>query len=343
MARGPLSNVPGHNSFDAHQPESLIFSHNFFISFGRFAMSCTHCSRAARRGFTLIELLVVIAIIAILIGLLVPAVQKVREAAARTQCINNLHQIGVATHNINDTNKVLPPLCAISAVNRLTLANPIYNGPYSYTIFTWLFPFIEQDNVFKACDPNTPYGNQYFRVIKTYVCPSDPSTRDGKCQTPYGGAVNWGAGCYGANYQVFGDPVRGSVEGSARIPATFQDGTSNIIMYAEMYGTCGWTGNINFMYGALWADSNSIWRSAFGTNTTNKHPAGPGYVSAFKFQVQPNWATQCSPDRPQTPHSSGINVCLGDASVRFVNAGLSQTTWAQAVNPQDGVPLGSDW
>jgi prepilin-type N-terminal cleavage/methylation domain-containing protein len=297
---------------------------------------------ARRTGFTLIELLVVIAIIAILIGLLLPAVQKVREAAARTQCSNNLHQIAIATHNINDQIGVIPPLCAWSANNRITINGP-YKGPYSYTLFTWLLPYIEQDNIFKACNPNIPYGNQYFQVIKTYVCPMDPSARDGKSQTPYGGANNWGAGCYSANYLVFGNPPAGDVQGSARIPVTFQDGTSNVVMYAEDYATCGWTGNINFMYGSLWADSNSIWRSVFGTNTSDKNPAGPGYPSTFMFQVKPNWQTQCDPSRAQSGHTAGMNVGLGDGSVRFLAQGISQPTWANACNPQDGNPLGSDW
>ncbi len=120
--------------------------------------------REARpRGFTLVELLVVIAVIAILIGLLVPAVQKVREAAARIQCANNLHQIGIAVHHINDTNGVLPPLCAESADNTIWVTGP-YKGPYSYTVWTWLLPYIEQDTIFKACDPSFPYFycNRFF-------------------------------------------------------------------------------------------------------------------------------------------------------------------------------------
>src|SRR5262245_21710643 len=112
--------------------------------------------RLLRSGFTLIELLVVIAIIAILIGLLVPAVQKVREAAARTQCENNLKQIALAALNYESTYKVLPPggLNSPKAVN----VNPQYviapdAGPYTGTL-AFLLPYIEQGNVYNRLDPN---------------------------------------------------------------------------------------------------------------------------------------------------------------------------------------------
>src|SRR5437764_12278677 len=129
------------------------------------------------RGFTLIELLVVIAIIGILIGLLVPAVQKVREAAARTQCENNLRQLGLGTHNMNDTYKYLPNADwgEFPPNNQFTDKSDVMRG----TIFLHILPFIEQDPLYKQHLNRTPadqWGNDYTMAVKTYLCPSDPTT-----------------------------------------------------------------------------------------------------------------------------------------------------------------------
>src|SRR5262245_23186304 len=126
-----------------------------------------------RRGFTLIELLVVIAIIAVLIGLLVPAVQKVRAAAARIQCGNNFRQLGLAAHQYQDVYRTFPP--GVSQAQYPSA--PQYRG---YTLFVYLLPYVEQDNLYRQWDFTTPLNNasggtgaRTATVLPLLLCPAD--------------------------------------------------------------------------------------------------------------------------------------------------------------------------
>jgi len=306
-----------------------------------------------RQAFTLIELLVVIAIIAILIALLVPAVQKVREAAARTQCQNNLKQVMLATHAVNDVNKVLPPVAAPDGWTALTLAAPCYNGG-PWTVFTFLLPYVEQGVIYDALTrtaspPGGYCGGQYMKVVPTYLCPSDSATQNGLSQTTFGGANGFAVSNFIANYMVFGNPLGANdtqcVQGRNAMPRSFPDGLSTTIFFGEAYGSCSPTTASATAPAAasLWADSTLPWRPIMCHNTPNKNVL-PGYNQCFTFQIQPLEFGSCDPSRAQSSHPTGMNVGVGDGSVRYLRPDIAPTTWYRACDPRDGQPMSaSDW
>lgn len=336
-----------------------------------------------RDGFTLIELLVVIAIIGILIALLVPAVQKVREAAARTECSNKLKQLGIAAHAINDVKGALPPMSSNGNGQDLTVSVQQYRAR-GFTLFTWLLPYVEQNTLFVQSNYNV---NTVVNGITVYQTPIGPFNCGGEVLPagPFatgwgsfaqGGMNQWAISNYAGNYFVFGNPghvyatpppttgtgaaLRREITRS--IPKTFLDGTSNAIMFAERYGNCGTAGNPSSTsnnYGNLWCDSNPTWRPVFCVNDYSQEPTYGGFSTTIPtafvsgssasqtrcmpFQVTPHAWRTCDSRRPNSLHSGGLMVCLGDGSVRFLGEAISQNTWEDACDPQDGRSLDSDW
>jgi prepilin-type processing-associated H-X9-DG protein len=261
------------------------------------------------------QLLVILAILGILFGLFFPAVARVREAAARTQCANNFKQIALATINLADTYQGnLPPLAGTF---------PAPNKDQG-TCFFHILPFIEQDNLYKnAADEAGIHsvwnGGTYSKTIPTYVCTAD---KTGATDHLYGGWL--ATSNYAGNFLVFGDPNSYSMQGSSRFPASFTDGTSNTIMFAERVQTCNGEPN-------AWAyDGVSSWTPAFA------------FTSTGKPQVKPE-PKQCDPSVPQSPHPGGSNVGIADGSVRFISPQISAQTWWAACTPSGGEILGSDF
>jgi prepilin-type N-terminal cleavage/methylation domain-containing protein len=307
------------------------------------------------RAFTLIELLVVIAIIAILIGLLVPAVQKVREAAARIQCANNLKQISLATVNCADQHQsLLPPGLGLYP-NRIGTSRNGEGG-----LFMHILPYIEQDNLYNATfspagsdsrndDQNwaatTTTYTQWNGFLqqhnpKVYFCPSDPSLSSQGIWAQSYTSYAYNANVFGINYQW------GWGQGCSRFPASITDGTSNTIFITERevasYGSSQWSPDNGFNY---WPD----WGPAIASIESGSQPIGPASI----FIVRPKWGCNsvlgqgvgfCGDgNRANSPHTAGINTALGDGSVHFVSEGISGNTWWAALTPSGGEVLGPDW
>jgi prepilin-type N-terminal cleavage/methylation domain-containing protein len=273
-----------------------------------------------RRGFTLIELLVVIAIIAILIGLLLPAVQKVREASARSVCQDNLHNIGLAIQNyVSGNNDLLPAMIDYGGYG----TNPGWM-PFWFNIMQEL----EAQAWYNKGRGTDGWGNGLHTVnLKVLTCPVDGSSNGG-----YGYATGWTVCSYAPNAQTFGNSINWAKSGrsqgqySTMMSLTANKGGSNQVGVAERYGTFqnyGYDNSVTFpassshwgynQYGSYLGNGN------YGTPITSARPNGQA--------GQP----QANPFVPTTGHTS-CQVLIMDGSVKSVTSSVNAGTWSAAMN-----------
>jgi prepilin-type N-terminal cleavage/methylation domain-containing protein len=323
-----------------------------------------------RAAFTLIELLVVIAIIAILIGLLLPAVQKIREAANRIKCTNNLKQIGLAVHNYADTNEKVP--------NAWLWQWNGFGGNYpnrDVTMFWHLIlPYVEQDALYKlGTDADPTVAGWGIRLwcsrppvggvsVKTYLCPSDPGPTK---TTGFTWAFNDNpnnvepaTSNYAANVMVFDPSV------NQTLVTSMPDGLSNTVTIAHRMRWCDasvvWGGGGAYTGWALhpFQTGNARDSGVFGMPTynsirgrnqvrQNEWGVPAARMDFWESSTVPFYTTPrpgyCQPHVPTSPHTAVMVCGLGDGSVRTVSKSVTGTTWRNACIPDEGNPLGSDW
>jgi prepilin-type N-terminal cleavage/methylation domain-containing protein len=315
------------------------------------AQPATPVAKKSRRGYTLIEVLVVLAIVAILIGLLAVGIVKIRASAANTACQNNLKQLGIACHAANTQHRRMPP-----AFGFYPFDNDITSGFNGLgNTFFHLLPFLDQQTLyeesrFKPKSKPQQYFHSYTangvhqKQVAVFNCPSDPTLMPG-----INPATQYAPSSYAGNYLVFGTVNTNFVSASAYgrpqlVGATFKDGASKTILFAEKYASAF---DSTYVGGCHWAYFQADCQIPFFAyvdppRKNIKSFTDPNAVGlSGMFQVQPKAAGGCDPCLPATGHTA-MNVCMADGSVRSLSASISAQTWWALVTPASGDKPG-DW
>jgi len=297
-------------------------------------------SNRQRRGFTLIELLVVIAIIAVLIGLLLPAVQKVREAASRMKCQNNLKQIGLALHSYHSSCEALPPGYVSNnppkagSTNWCQLpSNSLRGQGPPWTVL--ILPYLEQSTLYGKMNLNVPFTDgtvfliapnlDVITPLSVYTCPSDPRFAQNPLLNSYHGVSGGGTapncsntGCSAAGDRAF--YINGVLYAGSKIRLeSITDGTSNVFMVGESrYG------------GAQWATSAKQDNCAYARNVTGTQDPINQYTG------NGDWETRGF----SSVHSGGAGFVMADGSVQFIRDSIDVNLYRQLGQRSDGLPTG---